>query len=410
MLDNELAIIATGRTESLFNKDMKSLASEMTHAVTDKRVLVLGGAGSIGSSTVRELVRFSPACVHVIDQNENDLAELTRSLRSSSENFKVSDFRTLPLDYGSAAFSQFVRSEQSYDFVLNFAAIKHVRSEKDNFSILQMFNTNIWKQFQLLKLLAEIEFTGRYFSVSTDKAANPTSLMGATKRIMEHVMFDGNLIPDLKCTITSARFANVAFSNGSLLQSFKNRFHMGQPLAAPENTRRYFVSLQESGQLCTLAAITGPDRHILFPNLDPENHLVEMQLVAEKFIQKMGCLPAIYRDEDAARSQVSVEKSKGSWPLLLTNLNTSGEKPYEEFVATNETVVELNYEALSAVSYLPLDDDQLMIKLIENVKDILYDYQADAPSKDVLKGIIAMAEPQFLEGHKESKQNLDQRV
>ena len=408
--ETDLARIATDRNTSLFQPDMQQRVDEIRDAVAGARILVIGGAGSIGSATVRELVRFQPAALHVIDQNENELAELVRSLRSAPQTFPVEDFRTLPLDYGSIAAGAFLRAEAPYDLVLNFAAIKHVRSEKDSFSILQMFDTNIVKQARLLGWLKNLGFQGRYFSVSTDKAANPTSLMGASKRVMEHVMFDPGLVPGLACTITSARFANVAFSNGSLLQSFVNRMRLGQPLAAPEGTRRYFVSLQESGQLCTLAAVTGADRHILIPRLDPETALIEMQLVAERFCAAMGYRPVPYRDEEQARQAVARDRAARSWPLLLTGLDTSGEKPYEEFVADREHSAELGYRALMGVPYLALDDPDTMPRLMAEMAALFARTATDPVDKDMLKGIIALAEPDFLDRHRDTGRNLDQRV
>ena len=410
MQEADLARIATDRSTSLFRPDIQQRADEIRDAVQGARVLVIGGAGSIGSATVRELVGFRPAALHVIDQNENELAELVRSLRSAPEPLAIDDFRTLPLDYGAVSAGAFLRAEAPWDLVLNFAAIKHVRSEKDSFSILQMFDTNIVKQARLLGWLRDLGFQGRYFSVSTDKAANPTSLMGASKRVMEHVMFDPGLVPGLDCTITSARFANVAFSNGSLLQSFVNRMRMGQPLAAPKDTRRYFVSLQESGQLCALAAVTGVDRHILIPRLDPETALIEMQLVAERFCQASGYRPVHYHDEDQACRSVARDRATGRWPLLLTGLDTSGEKPYEEFVADREQVVELGYQALMGVPWLAPDDVGTMPRLMAGMEALFARAANEPVDKDMLKGIIAMAEPDFLNRHRDTGRNLDQRV
>ncbi len=410
MVQSDLSALATGRDQSLFQNDIQARHSEIAQALNGARVLVIGGAGSIGSSTVNEILPFRPSALHVIDQNENELAELVRNLRSAEISMDIADFRTLPLDYGSAAFRAFVRNEGPYDFVLNFAAIKHVRSEKDGYSTLQMFDTNIVKQARLIELLISVGFSGRYFSVSTDKAANPTSLMGASKRVMEHVMFDEGLADGLQCTITSARFANVAFSNGSLLQSFENRLKKDQPLAAPMATRRYFVSLKESGQLCLLAATTARHRHIVVPDLDPETALVEMQVVAESVLRAYGYEPKHYSDEAQACAAVSSDKVSGQWPLLLTPLSTSGEKPYEEFVAKGETCVDLGYEALLGVQYLPLADADAMKHLLEEMQKVFKQAETEAISKESLKALIALVEPAFLESHKETGLNLDQRV
>lgn len=409
-MQQDLSVIATGRDISLFQRDIDAKRTEIAQVLTGRRVLVIGGAGSIGSSTVHEMAPFSPVALHIVDQNENELAELVRTLRSAQTPVDIGDLRTLPLDYGSTAFRAFVRNEGPYDLVLNFAAIKHVRSEKDGYSTLQMFDTNIVKQARLIDVLKSVEFTGRYFSVSTDKAANPTSLMGASKRVMEHVMFDAGLAEGLACTITSARFANVAFSNGSLLQSFENRLKKDQPLAAPMATRRYFVSMKESGQLCLLAATTAPDRYIVVPNLDPETALVEMQGIAEGFLKAHGYAPKHYHDEPAACAAVAVDKLAGQWPLLLTALSTSGEKPFEEFVGRGESCVDLGYEALSGVPYLPLADANVMKQLLSGIQMLFAKAEQETISKDALKAIIALAEPAFLKSHKETGLNLDQRV
>lgn len=408
-----LATLATGRAEPLFARDLAQADDVLRERVTGRRVLAIGAAGSIGSSTVGVLAGYDPAALHVIDQNENELAELVRTLRSRPQGLSIADFRTLPLDYGSPAMRLLLHSEQPYDIVLNFAAIKHVRSEKDTFSMLQMFDTNFRKQAQLLRWLGETGFKGRFFSVSTDKAANPSSFMGASKRLMEHVMFSREAVYDLDATITSARFANVAFSNGSLLQSFQRRLEQGQPLAAPIDTRRYFVSLEESGQLCTLAAVVGPAQSIVVPRLSPDEHLIPLEQVARGFLESMGFAPEIVADEHEARTMVGELRAVGRWPLLLTPLDTAGEKPYEEFVAEGETTNEFGMPNLLAVPYKPAAKG-LISELIEEVEAIFRDAAgAQRPvlfGKDHLKNLVARIEPSFLETHKSSDKSLDLRV
>ena len=242
--NTQYAEIATGRNQSLLAEDVTQKNAEISDAIIGKRLLIIGGAGSIGGATIDVLSRFKPACMHIIDQNENGLADLVRHLRSRSEGLPVDDFATLPLDFGNAVFERFLRSQPNYDVVMNFAAIKHVRSEKDAFSTLQMFETNIVKQARFMRLLAQTGFDGRMFVVSTDKAANPSSMMGASKRALEHVIFSSEAAPGFAGKVTSARFANVAFSNGSLLQAFEQRLRLGQALSVPQDTRRYFVSIR----------------------------------------------------------------------------------------------------------------------------------------------------------------------
>lgn len=408
-----LAFLATGREAPLFSADLAMACERVGERVAGRRILAIGAAGSIGAATVHVLAGFAPAALHVVDQNENELAELVRGLRSRPGGLDIADFRTLPLDYGSSAMRLLLHVEAPYDLVLNFAAIKHVRSEKDVFSMMQMFDTNIRKQAQLLRWLAETRFAGRFFSVSTDKAANPSSFMGATKRLMEHVMFSGEAAPGLQATVTSARFANVAFSNGSLLQSFQRRLEQQQPLAAPEATRRYFVSLEEAGQLCTLAATCGDDRMILVPRLDPQEHLVLLEDVATGFLREMGLEPQRVGSEEEARASVVPFSQKGSWPLLLTPLDTAGEKPYEEFVAAGETVMPLELPNLLAVPYKPAERG-LVEALVRDIEDLFATVGSTAsphlPEKNFLKTLVARIEPSFLETHKMSEKSLDLRL
>lgn len=401
--------VATGRQGSLFSGDLISRRNEITAVVAGKRVLAIGAAGSIGSATIATLSDYGPEALHVVDQNENALAELVRQFRSRAEPFNVTDFRTLPLDYGSVAMHAFLLDQAPYDLILNFAAIKHVRSEKDPFSTLQMFDTNIIKQHRFIRWLSGINFSGRYFSVSTDKAANPSSLMGATKRVMEHVMFDTQ-VSQAAFTVTSARFANVAFSNGSLLESFTRRFGANQPLAVPKDIRRYFVSLSESGEICTLAAVLAPDRFIAIPRLDPKQHLVLLSDVAKDFLEDNGYMAAIYDDELRARHSVDAEMRKGCWPLLLTKGNTAGEKPYEEFVAHGETASEIGFNGMLGVAYVPAvgSVSAMMSELSAFVRTL--DNDEPTLTIGVLKEFISQLEPAFLETHVHSELNLDQRL
>jgi FlaA1/EpsC-like NDP-sugar epimerase len=235
---NDLARLATGREKELFTEDIDRFRTELTQRIGGSRILVIGGAGSIGAATVRSLVPFGARSLHVVDQNENTLVELVRDLRSRFDASKLPDFRTLPLNFGSPIMERFLMEEEPYDFVLNFAALKHVRSEKDCCSILQMLDTNVVKPAYLLKWLVNRGGLRGYFCVSTDKAANPVNLMGASKRLMEHVIFSGEVAECRDVKITSARFANVAFSDGSLLQGWLMRLSQGQPLAVPRDTRR----------------------------------------------------------------------------------------------------------------------------------------------------------------------------
>lgn len=412
MIHSPKDMVATRRETSMYDPDVRLVEERLRQAIAGRRILFVGGAGSIGSSTVIEVAARHPATLHIVDQNENALAELVRQLRSWPDRWSAADFRTLPLDFGSEAMHLFLRSEKPYDLVLNFAALKHVRSEKDPFSALQMFDTNLVKQARLMRWLAEGGFEGRLFNVSTDKAANSTSLMGATKRAMEHVLFNSSASVALPGIKTSARFANVAFSNGSLLQSFENRLARGEPLAAPRSTKRYFVSMRESGQICAIAACLAPDRALVIPRLDPEEHLVDLQSIAERFLRSNGFEPALYDDEKAACALVKAERAKGRWPLLLTPLDTAGEKPYEEFVGDGEEVFDIEgLSELLAVRYLPAPQAGID-RLLEEAARLLTageNGRIDL-TKDLLKNLIGLIEPRFLDRHHESATNLDQRL
>ena len=410
---NGLSVIATQRTSSIFQEDMANFDSQLRDAISGNRVLAIGAAGSIGSATISTMTNFSPAALHIVDQNENELAELVRALRSRPSGLAVRDFRTLPLDFGSPAMRLFLRDQEPYDIVLNFAAIKHVRSEKDAFSMLQMFDTNFLKQARLLRWLREIDYRGRYFSVSTDKAANPSSFMGASKRLMEHVMFSGEAAEGLEAQVVSARFANVAFSNGSLLQSFQRRIEQEQPLAVPVDTRRYFVSMEEAGQLCTLACACAPQGHIVVPNLSPDENLILLEDVAKNFLGHINLRPQIFFDEVEARQSIERLRKEGAWPLLLTPLDTAGEKPYEEFVAAGEAIVDAGFPNLSLVKYKSAEPGAVA-RLINTVERMFIAARdSECPSqidKDDLKALVATIEPSFLVTHRSSEKTLDSRI
>ena len=348
--DPKLSRLTTGRINSLFAEDIKTHDADLRSAFTGRRILVTGGAGSIGSATVELLFPYSPAAVHVIDLAENGMVELVRDFRSRPEPLISGEFRLLPLDYGSTATERLLQSEPAYDVVLHFAAHKHVRSEKDVPSVIQMLDTNVIKMRRFTKWLQKYGHGKRYFAVSTDKAANPTSLMGASKRLMEHVLFS---IGSENSSVTSTRFANVAFSNGSLLQGFLYRLARRQPLAVPRDVRRYFVSSREAAEICLLTAGAAAPGHITFPRLDPNEHLRPLADIAVSLLKELGLQPAFYEHEAKACAATEAELKRGAYPVLLTPLDTSGEKPYEEFVATDETPAPTQFAALSAVRYVP---------------------------------------------------------
>ncbi len=404
------ASIATNRRTSFFAEDLKTNDSNLREIIKGKRVLAIGAAGSIGSSTVFRLCTYQPQAIHVVDQNENGLAEFVRIFRSSLASDLVDHVRTMPLDYGTSAMELLLANEGPYDIILNFAAIKHVRSEKDEYSIMQMLDTNIVKQARFMRWIGKYSKGARYFSVSTDKAANPSSFMGATKRIMEHIMFSEEFTGPIGGSVTSARFANVAFSNGSLLQSFENRFSRLEPIACPKNIRRYFVSLEESGEICTLASMMVEPGYIAVPRLDPKTCLVPLQGIAEKFIQYHGYEPSLFEDENEAKVNCAKEIAAGRWPLILTPSDTAGEKPYEEFIAEGENAERTRLKSIDAIKY-SRQNQLIMSPLVEALERIVVgDANGENADKERIKSLIAELEPAFLMTHRVSSQNLDQRM
>lgn len=406
--------IATGRHDSLLADDIATHASELSETLNDSRCLIIGAAGSIGSETAKLLSGYSLSQITLVDQDENGLTRLMRKLRSNPGSIQARSIRTLPVDYGSTYFLAHLANDSAYDFVLNFAAVKHVRSEKDVVSILHMMDTNILKQASLIKALSEGSPDCRYFSVSTDKAANPVSFMGATKRLMEHVIFQLCSYYGLRGGGTSARFANVAYSQGSLLESFADRVEQRVPLAAPENIDRFFVSLEESGQLCVLAGILSPENTIIIPDLDPEKNLISMQDVAKRFLKANGYETETFplnREADALKSFDALT-ALHRWPLILTPANTPGEKPYEVFVGENEIAADFGFKALRGISYQNGQNSaEKIIEFISRLTDLLKNAEtAITLTTEDLKDLIAGIEPAFAEHHKTGAQQLDDRV
>jgi FlaA1/EpsC-like NDP-sugar epimerase len=400
----EIDHVVTRRKGSLFRSDLNAHSAEISAQLRGRRVLVIGGGGSIGSATTCLLLGYAPSAVHVIDQNENYLVELVRYLRGRPIGLTTGDFRTLPIDYGSPVMERFLReAERPYEVVFNFAALKHVRSEKDIYSVLQMLDTNLVRHARFKNWLCKYGHARLYFAVSTDKAANPTSLMGASKRLMEDLIF-GLHAAEAQST-TSARFANVSFSNGSLLDGFLHRLAARQPLAAPSDTRRYFISQIEAGELCLIAALLAPDKHVAFPNLNPSEELQSLESIAVRVLEHFGLAPVFYEDEEGARRDLERVARTGRWPLLLTPLNTSGEKSHEEFVGNGETTVDIGMQAIRALSHVP--SRAIGSKLFERFGLLIED-----PNRPVNIDRIVAEIGRALESfcHVDTGNNLDQRL
>ena len=397
IIASELDIL--GRNKSLFKEDLLKYNKKITKEIEQSSFLVIGGAGTIGQATVKEIFKRKPLKLHVIDISENNLVELVRDLRSSF-GYITGEFRALPLDCGSNIFDQFIAT-QSYDYVLNLSAIKHVRSEKDTFTIImRMIETNILNTdktvVQALKQGAK-----KYFAVSTDKATNPVNMMGCSKRIMEmFLMTHSNDI-----NISTARFANVAFSDGSLLHGFKQRIDKNQPISAPNDVKRYFVTREESGLICLFSTILGENRDVFFPKLSDELNLIKFTDIAERFLHNLGYKPFLCDSEEEARSSVEMCKSKKLWPCYFFKSDTTGEKPFEEFYTDNERVDFNRFTDFGVIknNYVNYDDK---VKLF---RDKVFDMSKNInENKDKFVSLFLEIVPNF--EHKEKGRNLDNKM
>lgn len=334
MYDNILPLI--GRTKPLFVEDLGKIESEISDIVKNSRFLVIGGAGTIGSAICRELFARDPKVLHVVDISENNMVELVRDIRSS-KGYGTGEFATFAIDCGSDIFKAFIKEQKDriggYDYVFNTSALKHVRSEKDPYTLMRMIDTNIFNTDSTMVLAKECG-AKKYFCVSTDKAANPVNMMGASKRIMEHYLNRRSL----EMPVSTARFANVAFSDGSLLYGFNRRLEKEQPIAAPNDVRRYFVTPKEAGELCILSCLTGENRDIYFPKLDEELNLVTFSDIAVKYLNSLGYEPVECATEDEARARVSELKALHKYPVYFFKSDTTGEKDFEEFYMDGENL------------------------------------------------------------------------
>jgi len=397
-----LDALITGRETSLLQQDFEQAREALQQQLAGKNVLVIGGAGTIGSAVVSQLAGFGLRKLDVLDLSENNLAELVRDLRSSGLADGPQTLRTLPIDFGSSIMQRLLRESEPYDACLSLAALKHVRSEKDPYSLLRMLKTNILDVAQLLGWLREAGCP-RFFSVSTDKAACPVNLMGASKHLMEHVMFT----QASGMHSTTLRSGNVAFSDGSLLHGILHRLRKNQPVAVPRGVRRYFLSATETAQACLLAAFRIPVRHILIPRLDPERHMLSLQEVAERILAHHGLTPKAFTDEQAARDAAGTRAPDAPYPLLLTTPDTSGEKLFEEFVMPSEQTVDLGLKGATAIPYIPLAGDQSLISTLETLQALVEDPTAPV-AKEQLVALLSGAIPGF--AHIETGKNLDQRM
>ena len=332
--DHFIKTYVTKRQDSLLKPDLVKNHDLLGERLDGKRVMVIGGAGTIGSFYIKAILKFNISRLVVVDISENGLTELVRDLRSSSGYNIPAKFITYPMNFGDRVFEKMFRQMAPFDIVANFAAHKHVRSEKDIFSIEAMIENNVLRARKLLDLLLEFP-PEHFFCVSTDKAANPVNIMGASKKLMEELImaYSGRL------PITTARFANVAFSNGSLPQGFIERLNKRQPWSCPTGIRRFFVSPQESGELCMIASVLGESGDIIFPKLDEERDMISFDAIALDLLKYLGLKEDICKTEEEARQKaLFLNENSTSYPVYFFETDTSGEKPYEEFYTEKEVV------------------------------------------------------------------------
>lgn len=390
----------TKRPMSMFLKDIDINKEALEKKIGGKSFLVIGGAGSIGSSFIKAVLPFKPASLVVVDTNENGLAELTRDLRSTKGMYVPEDYVPYPMNFASSVFEKMFRSRDGFDVVANFSAHKHVRSEKDIYSVEALLQNNVLQAKKLLDLLAEIP-PEEYFCVSTDKAANPVNIMGASKRIMEDVIF---AYSD-KFPVKTARFANVAFSNGSLPAGFIARLQKLQPISAPSDVKRYFVSPEESGQICMLACMLGENREIFFPRLE-EAQMMTFDKIATAFLEEHGYeVMQCASDEEAIEKAADLRNGSKKYPVHYSGSNTSGEKAYEEFYTDSETVDLDRLQALGVVTGKQIPD----VSRIETLFDKLHTvFAKDDTTKEEVVEIMADYLPNF--EHIETGKSLDSKM
>ena len=358
-----------GRSQPLFVEDLEKWESRLCDIIRNSRFLVIGGAGTIGSAICRELFIRNPKVLHVVDLSENNMVELVRDIRSSV-GYSDGEFATFALDCGSGIFASLIEAQKQriggYDYIFNTSALKHVRSEKDPWTLMRMIDTNIFNTDRTMEMARDMG-TQKYFCVSTDKAANPVNMMGASKRIMEMFLARRSL----EMPVSTARFANVAFSDGSLLYGFNRRIEKGQPLSAPNDVRRYFVTPKEAGQLCLLSCLTGENRDIYFPKLDEELNLVTFSSIAEKYLENLGYEPVQCQTEDEARSRVGELKKVHKYPVYFFASDTTGEKDFEEFYTENEVLDMDRFHSIGVIQNKPdFDEEKLegFTKAIQEMK------------------------------------------
>jgi FlaA1/EpsC-like NDP-sugar epimerase len=388
-----------GRNEYLFNHDLELVSEKLVPIINAGRFLIIGGAGSIGKAVTKEIFKRDPKLLHVVDISENNMVELVRDLRSTV-GYGTGEFKTFAVDCGSVEFEALIKAEGPYDYVFNLSALKHVRSEKDPYTLMRMVMVNVFNTVKTLRIAKEMG-SRKYFCVSTDKAANPVNMMGASKRIMEMYLMRESLTQE----ISMARFANVAFSDGSLLHGFNQRFAKKQPFSAPNDVRRYFVTPQESGELCLLSGLLGNNRDIFFPKLSEKLHLITFSEIAVRYLIERGYKPYECESEDEARDRAEELIANKQWPCYFFKSDTTGEKDFEEFFTDAEDLDMERFETVGVIRNEPEFDE---VKLDEFMKGIEMLREKGTWSKENIVKLYFSLLPEF--AHKETGKYLDQRM
>lgn len=383
----------------MFYQDIKANKDELNQKINGKSVLVIGGAGSIGSSFIKALLPFKPRTLVVVDTNENALAELTRDLRSTKGMYIPADYIPYPMDFASPIFEKMFRSRGGFDIVGNFSAHKHVRSEKDIYSVETLLQNNVLHAKLLLNLLSEFP-PEEYFCVSTDKAANPVNIMGASKRIMEDVIFSyADRFP-----VKTARFANVAFSNGSLPAGFLARIQKLQPLSAPSDVRRFFVSPEESGQICLLSCILGENRTIFFPKLE-KAQMMTFDAIGTELLKAHGYdVLECSSDNEAINKAEDLIKGSKLYPVYYSISDTSGEKSFEEFVTDTEMADYERFKSLGVIVGKEIPDKSKIEKLFNDLNEVFNRETTKEEVISVMQAYLSNFE------HIETGKNLDSKM
>lgn len=388
------------RPTSMFAADIEANKETLQAEIRNKSVCVIGGAGSIGSSFIKAVLPFKPSKLIVIDLNENGLAELTRDLRSTYGMYVPAEYRAYTLNFADPIFERIFREEKGFDIVANFSAHKHVRSEKDKYSVQALIENNDIKAKRFLDLLA-VYPPRHFFCVSTDKAANPVNIMGASKRIMEDMI----MAYSSKFKVTTARFANVAFSNGSLPDGWIQRVMKKQPLAAPNDVKRYFVSPEESGQICMLACILGKNGEIFFPKLG-ERQMLTFSSICDEYIKAVGCEKKEFAtDEEVKKFASDMTFDNKDYPVVYFKSDTTGEKAYEEFYVSGEKINMDRFCSLGVIEEVvkrPMTEIDAFFTEMENI----------FAEPDFTKEEVVMAIKRFIPNfeHEEKGKNLDQKM